>query len=71
MYFRRNHRLFCIEGYFIKNRYTDNLVFVSYKEDKPVFVCEKGIIQEQRFMKEYSANDYNHCFFIAVMVRIV
>ena len=44
----------------------DNLVFVSYKEDKPVFVCEKGIIQEQRFscMKEYSANDYNHCFYI-------
>ena len=47
-----------------QNRYTDNLVFVSYKDDKPVFVCEKGIIQEQRFMKEYSANDYNHCFYI-------
>lgn len=47
-----------------QNRYTDNLVFVSYKSDKPVFVCEKGIIKEQRFMKEYCANDYDYCFYI-------
>lgn len=30
-----------------------NLVFVSYKNEKPVFMTEKGIIQESRFMKEY------------------
>ena len=55
---------FVYNRWLYQNRYTDNLVFVSYKDDKPVFVCEKGIIQEQRFMKEYSANDYNHCFYI-------
>lgn len=41
-----------------------NLVFVSYKDEKPVFVTEKGIIQEFRFMKEYEGNNYDHCFFI-------
>ena len=41
-----------------------NLVFVSYKNDKPVFITEKGIIKEQRFMKEYAGNDYDHCFFV-------
>lgn len=41
-----------------------NLVFVSYKNDKPTFVTEKGIIKEQRFMKEYPGNDYEHCFFV-------
>lgn len=55
---------FVINNWLYQNRYSGNLVFVSYKNGKPVFVCEKGIIQEQRFMKEYSANDYNHCFYI-------
>ena len=41
-----------------------NLVFVSYKKDKPVFITEKGIIKEQKFMKEYAGNDYDHCFFV-------
>lgn len=41
-----------------------NLVFVSYKNDKAAFVTEKGIIKEQRFMKEYPGNDYDHCFFV-------
>ncbi|WP_278452459.1 toprim domain-containing protein [Thomasclavelia spiroformis] len=41
-----------------------NLVFVSYKNEKPVFITEKGIIQESRFMKEYPDNDYDHCFFV-------
>ncbi len=59
-----------IINYFIDNKWlyqnrdNNNLVFVSYKNDRPVFICEKGIIKEKRFMMEYSDNDYNHCFYI-------
>ncbi len=55
---------------FIRNKWLyqekqhNNLVFVSYKDDQPAFITEKGIIQELRFMKEYPGNDYDHCFFI-------
>ncbi len=57
-----------IIDYFIGNDllYQDsrnNCVFVSYKNEIPVFVTEKGT-GKIKYMKEHSGNDYGHCFFI-------
>ncbi len=57
-----------IIDYFIGNDllYQDsknNCVFVSYKNEIPVFVTEKGT-GRTRYMNEHTGNDYGHCFFI-------
>ena len=55
---------FIVNKWLYQEKEHHNLVFVSYKNEKPVFITEKGIIQESRFMKEYPDNDYDHCFFV-------
>lgn len=55
---------FIINKWLYQEHNHHNLVFVSYKDNVPVFISEKGIIRESRFMKEHEDNDYDHCFFI-------
>lgn len=50
--------------YLYQSSYHHNLVFVSYKKQKPVFISEKGSSKKDRFMREYPENDYRHCFYI-------
>ncbi len=57
-----------VVDYFIENNYLyqdkrNNCVFVSYKQNNPVFICEKGT-GRTRYMKEHAGNDYNHCFYL-------
>lgn len=69
-YLKSRHISTSVIDYFLKNRWLyqerekNNLVFVSYKEGNPVFAMEKSSILGNRFMREFSGNDYKHCFFI-------
>lgn len=41
-----------------------NCVFVSYKEDKPVYGCKRGTNTFKRFVADCAGNDYSHGFSI-------
>lgn len=49
---------------YLYQSFKNNLVFVSYKNKQPIFISEKGIVKEKRYMHEYAGNDYDHCFYI-------
>ncbi|MBS6799170.1 MAG: toprim domain-containing protein [Firmicutes bacterium] len=50
-----------------RNLYQDkrnNCVFVSYKENKPIFACLRGTDTKHRFLGDVSGSDYKYSFFI-------
>ena len=41
-----------------------NCVFVSYKDDIPVFASKRGTNTYKKFIGDVAGSDYKHCFFI-------
>ena len=56
---------FIDHGYLYQEAVQHNLIFVSYKDNKPVFVSKRGSVKNNRYMREQSGNDYDHCFYIS------
>lgn len=55
---------FIWHDYLYQSANKNNLVFVSYRDAKPVFISEKGTLKQMRYIREYASNDYDHCFYI-------
>lgn len=56
---------FIDHGYLYQEAVYHNLVFVSYKENEPVFISKRGAMKNNRYMREQAGNDYEHCFYIS------
>ena len=56
---------FIDHGYLYQEAVHHNLVFVSYKDSKPIFISKRGTMKNNRYMRDLAGNDYEHCFYIS------
>ena len=56
---------FTLHGYLYQEAVHHNLVFVSYKDSKLIFISKRGTIKNNRYMRDQAGNDYDHCFYIS------
>ena len=56
---------FIVHGYLYQEAVQHNLVFVSYKDSKPIFISKRGTMKNNRYMRDLAGNDYEHCFYIS------
>lgn len=55
---------FIMHDYLYQEAIYHNLVFVSYKDSKPVFISKRGTTKNNHYMREQAGNDYEYCFYI-------